>query len=1585
MSEIFNYLFVKKRIVHILKRVVLWTLISVSALIIFVLALIYMPFAQDFIKDYALEKVNAGGDMKISLDRLRIRFPLNLELQGLTVKEASGDTMLHAGSAEAYVALMPLFSGKIDVTGINLNRAIYRLGTPDSTIYLTARIGAFSAHGIGSGFSLKKIELGNAMLDGADVTLALKDTTTVSTPPDTTVNAMTIQAGDLLLRNVNFRMAMEGTIDSLGTVLPYTRISGVTVDMGRHSVHVARLKSDSLNATYLTPPAGYMPEPMTVPEDTTATTDYPSMPWTITADNIGITGNATYAMAGASPGTGLDLSYIQVSDIDIAVDSFYNRASSIRVPLRVSAKERCGISLTASGVFSMDSAAMKADNFLLATPASRLRFSAAMGMGDLSADPNLPLILDADGNVNMTDVHKAFPMTADILKDIPASADLLLTSRINGTTGHLDINDLSLKMPGIISVAAAGQISKPMDFKRMDGKINIDGTISESSRLAASLLNGQPARGIKIPKTSIKGLVNYSPGSVNGDLAVRTGQGRLAVKGKWNRNIDGYSANLAIDRFPLASFLPSLEIDNISLSGTASGQGFDPYSRTTHLNADINLENIEYRGAHITDVLLSAALDTCRMDASISSRNPAADLDLDITAWLEPHGYIWDIGSDIRHLDLEALHLSQSPLWGALSLYTKGNYDTATGDIDADMTLNTLNFIIDGHRITAPEIMATLQSSDSLTTADITTGDLRAGLHAICSLDSLITKTVWATDTLIKQTDNKKIDIRPIQKILPHLTFRLTSGKDNAVAGYLTQSAGIHFREANLTLHNDSLISMQAHVGGFSSGETRIDDINFDANQHGRFLVYHARIDNKPGTMDNFAHVSLAGYVAEDRLSAMFKQSNITDRQGFFLGVNASVSDSTVNLKLVPYKPTIAYKKWTINPDNFLTFNYVERHLDANIKLMSDSSSLMLYTEHRADSLQHGQEDVILRLNNIRLSEWLSISPFAPPVKGVVGADMRFRWNEEGITGNGIVDLDNLHYGRDRVGTFKLDLDVKNDTRTRALHADVALLVDSVKVITATGALNDSTARNPFLLDFSMIHFPLRVVNPFLPKNMAQLSGMLNGKMDITGSLAEPIFNGYLDFDSTAVKLGLTGSEYRFSEAAIPVDSNVVKFNNFSIAGLNKNDLHVNGTVNARKLSDILLDLNMKARDMQLVNTSRPRGGANIYGKAFIDLDADVKGSMRLLNVDASVNILPGTNVTYVMTDAESVLTSRSTGHMVHFVQFSDTASVQKADSIAQTSMAMNIDANLIISEGSTINVDLSSNGKNKASIQSNANLTYTQKPFSDGRLTGRVTIDKGFVRYTPPFMSEKNFSFEEGSYVAFTGNIMNPSLNLRAVEKLKANVTQEGQNSRLINFDILLSVTNTLQNMAVKFDLSTNDDITIQNELSSMSPEQRANQAMNLLLYNMYTGPGTKANANLSGNPLFSFLESQINTWAANNIRGVDISFGIDQYNTSTDGAKGTTTSYSYRVSKTLFNDRFKIVVGGNYSTDADTDENFSQNLINDISFEYMLNRSGSMYVRLFRHVGYESILEGEITQTGVGFVLKRKLNSLRDIFKFK
>ncbi|MDE6073376.1 MAG: translocation/assembly module TamB, partial [Muribaculaceae bacterium] len=359
--------------------------------------------------------------------------------------------------------------------------------------------------------------------------------------------------------------------------------------------------------------------------------------------------------------------------------------------------------------------------------------------------------------------------------------------------------------------------------------------------------------------------------------------------------------------------------------------------------------------------------------------------------------------------------------------------------------------------------------------------------------------------------------------------------------------------------------------------------------------------------------------------------------------------------------------------------------------------------------------------------------------------------------------------------------------------------------------------------------------------------------------------------------------------------SNIVYFNNYTIDGVNKNPLSINGNVDLRHIFTPMIDLTLKASDMQIVGTTKASKGAEIYGKAFIDVDAKVAGDLSALNVDAALTVLSGTNATYVMTDAQSALKSRDTGDMVRFVNFADSTTLV-ADTIPETTTSMNLDALLTIEPGTTFNVDLSPDGKNRVTLQSSGSLDYTLNSMNDSRVSGRININSGFVRYSPPLMSEKLFNFEEGSYVAFNGDMMNPILNIHAVDNLKANVTQTGQNSRLITFNVLLDITGTLDQMNVKFDLATNDDITIQNELQSMSADQRANQAMNLLLYNVYSGPGTRADSNLGGNALYSFLESQLTSWAANNIKGVDLSFGINQYDQTTNGATSTTTSYSYR-----------------------------------------------------------------------------------------
>ena len=175
------------------------------------------------------------------------------------------------------------------------------------------------------------------------------------------------------------------------------------------------------------------------------------------------------------------------------------------------------------------------------------------------------------------------------------------------------------------------------------------------------------------------------------------------------------------------------------------------------------------------------------------------------------------------------------------------------------------------------------------------------------------------------------------------------------------------------------------------------------------------------------------------------------------------------------------------------------------------------------------------------------------------------------------------------------------------------------------------------------------------------------------------------------------------------------------------------------------------------------------------------------------------------------------------------------------------------------------------------------------------------------------------------------------------------------------------------------------QSEVMSMTENERFGTALNLLMFNTYEPIGSEngSKTNIASSALFSFVQSKLNAWAAQTLPGIDLSLGINQYEGEHSG--GTETSYSYRLTKTLFNDRFKIVVGGEYKTEINDDDDVASNLFNDISLEYLLNARGSRYLKLFRQSGYENVFEGQVTKTGVAYVLKRKLDNLKNLFRFK
>lgn len=1559
-------------------KTVFWVVIG---LILLPLAL-YIPAVQDFVVPLVLQKVSQSGQMIIEADHFRLRWPLRVDLDGVRVMTSPADTMVALGKARLEVMALPLLRLDVRANG-QLNDIDYRMGGPDSSMYIKAHVDEFVLSPSSYNLSNGHVRISDAVLDGADMELLINDNK--KTEPDSVGEPtdMLIEAENLMLHNVRYRMRMLPTIDSLGAFIPVARLANGSIDMASGKIDVDLLRVDSVDVAYM-----FLPTDSTTISDVgnAATDTVGSVPWQIRAKELSLTGSkAVYALSGAKPEAGLDMNYIEATGIEMRIDSFYNCGTEITVPLtKFRATERCGVVLSADGTFRMDSSAMYADNFIFETLFSKIALDATMGMGDFSRPNDIPLALKMDARIGAHDIDMLFPVLQPIMKQFPTYNDIRVLAHIDGTLASTNIHKLQASLPGCVELSAGGTVSGIMDPADMGGRLSLHGSITEPAELNPLLAQLSPDMPLNIPEMRVDGTVLMNRGKINGSMEVLTEQGDLAADAMWNGRLTDYNVDLTAHTFPVDVFLPQAGVGRVSATAKVHGHGFTPHNLSTRLDADVTINEVVFQKHVLKDIRLWARLDSGNVDAGAVSFNEYADFDFSADGRLEPTLYSLAFDGDIRRLDLKQLGLSEEENGGALSLNGTVDMDPKRMNYDAQLKVTALDWNLGDININTPEIGLDFLSTDSTVNANLTNETLNARFSTGCGLDSLLKSIAKVSATLNTAIARRSVCIDSIQRALPPLTLNISSGSKSVINGFLTPSK-ITYKSFYFNAANDSTLHADGQLLRLKSPSFALDTIGLNMRQQVDSLLWALSVNNKPGTMDEFAHVTASGVLAEKGLRMHVDQKDIAGKTGYDAGAFIGLADSVAYLHLTPQRPIIAYKEWSVNENNFVSFDLKHYHLDADLQANCGDSYLLIKTNHDHSHSDDSAkaEDIDIKAANIQLADWLSMSPFAPPMKGLVGADIDIFWDPEQktLTGDGTATLDDFTYGKQRVGSFNLGFGLRTNTEG-VIHATTSLMVDSVKVITAKGALNDSTAVSPMTLDFSMIHFPLSIVNPFLPEGVATMRGQINGTMDVTGTLTSPQFNGFVQFDSAAVRVDMLGTDLRFPDTRIPMDSNVVRFNDYSIYAVNNNPLRVNGEVDLKSLSDPRIRLNMTAENMQILGSNKKRG-QDAYGRAFIDVNANVRGNMKLMAVNASLNLLSGSNLTYVLNTTASELSQNTDqSSVVRFVEFADTASIVQADSVKNTGMALLLNADLTISEGTTINVDLSGNSQDKVQIQGSGNLSFSMSPFGSMRLTGRYNIDNGFARYTPPVISQKTFRFQPGSYVAFNGDIMNPILNIHASDQLRANVSEEGQNSRLVNFIVSLSVTNTLANMDVKFDLSTNDDLTVQNELQAMSAEQRANQAMNMLLYNVYTGPGTKASSTMPSNPLFSFLASKLNTWAANSIKGVDIQFGVDQYDRTIDGTNSTAMSYSYKVSKTLFNDRFKINVGGNYTTDAGDNENLEQNLINDVSVEYMLNKAGSMYIKLFRHVGYESILEGEVTQTGLGFVYKRKLNSLSEMF---
>ena len=1519
-----------------LKRIGIVCLIPV-VLVLLVSVLLYIPPVQNFAVKKAAYYAGKATGMQIGIERIRLSFPLNLTVRGVEVLTTPADTLLTLKSLTVNVRALPLLKKEVLVDAIDLEGVKVNTGTFIEGMEIKGVLGRLYAKADRINLSKEKVTLNTIDLSDTAITLLLNDTTTKADTTSAAVNWI-LSLQKINLDRVAFAMQMPADSLRLSTYIDKASLKDGIVDLGA--------------------------------------SHYGADLFTLTGSTLGY--DADYQ----DPVAGFDPSHIALSNVTISLDSLFYGGRDIKARIReLSAEDRSGLTISSlTGSLHSDSTNINVPQLLLKTPSSEVRLLAMVPWSSFDADPEGSMRVLLTASVGKEDVMTfAGELPADFQKAYPQKP-LSLTAGVEGNLSSMLLRQLKGELPGTFRMDVSGTMKSLTDSIRRSGKLNLKAETGNLEFLLSMLPVAERHR-YNIPSgMTLTGEAALKNNEYQADLLLREDKGKVLLTASFDPGKEAYKADLKVDSLEPVHFMPLDSLYYLTASIQAEGKGFDPFKSSSWAKLDGKLTDIRYGNYNVSDVTMDGSLEKNFLKFDLLSKYPLAEMDLTLNATLLKKEIQAMVIADVTNLDLYGMHLMNDSLATSFQLFAEAETDMGKNN-RVDVTLGNWELITTTGTYKPKTLTLHAQSTKDTTRVSFHAGDLGIVLTGNSDLETMTGKFNKISEGLNKQLEkDSMINIPAFKPLLPDMHLAVSAGKDNPIYNIL-QQANISFNNLSLEAFTSPEEGFRLDAGVYSlmQDTTRIDTISFAIRQDSLGLLYDAGVIKTKFRQQAPFTAGVKGKIRNTFADAEVLYTDGKGDTGILLGLRADKVEEGLNLHLFPDNPILAFRPFKLNPDNYILYKN-EKDIAANVRLSGDeNASLWIHSLPEKDKM----EELHLELSQINLDVISKAFTEIPAMQGILSADMQYAPSDSSFLVVVDANIDNLIYEGGRVGELMFST-VYLPLADNKHQVDMHFFRDQNEVMSAT-ALYKMGKEDHLDGTLDVTHLPLDMVNPFIPDNMASLNGVLEGNMTIKGSSKAPEVNGYIEMDSTSMFVTAVGTSFRVDDKQIVVKDNKILFDEYHIHAAGKNPFVIDGTVDFRNPSRMMADLKLTADHMQLLDVKRNKESM-VYGKLLVNLASTVKGPLDALMMRGSLQLLGGTNVTYVMKDSPLTVQDRLSD-LVTFTSFEDTLVNRRRQEAPLPLGGLDMLLTIRIDQSVRLNADITPDRSSKVELEGGGDLSFQYTPQGDMILNGRYTLSGGIVKYALPIIPLKEFNIQDGSYVQWSGDPMDPYLDLTATERIRTNVTQDGSGSRMVNFDVGIALKQQLENLGLQFVLTAPEDQSMQTSLNSMGEDERTKLAVGMIITGMYlaNSSGGKQNLNM-GAALNSFLNSEISNIAGSALKTVDISFGMDSYDENGDGTGGQRTDYNFSFAKRFWNDRIRIVLGGRISTGENaSNSNQTQAFIDNVSIEYRLDASGTRYVKLFHDKNYESLLEGEITETGVGIVLRRKMLHMRELFNFK
>ena len=508
---------------------------------------------------------------------------------------------------------------------------------------------------------------------------------------------------------------------------------------------------------------------------------------------------------------------------------------------------------------------------------------------------------------------------------------------------------------------------------------------------------------------------------------------------------------------------------------------------------------------------------------------------------------------------------------------------------------------------------------------------------------------------------------------------------------------------------------------------------------------------------------------------------------------------------------------------------------------------------------------------------------------------------------------------------------------------------------------------------------PLHFINGFVPDQLLGLKGYGEGELAVKGALNKPHVEGEVYLDSAYLISEPYGISMRFDDDPVRIVDSKLLFENFMMYANNESPLNLQGNLDFSNVDRMMLDLRMRAQNFLLID-AKENLRSEAFGKAYVNFFAMMKGPLSSLQMRGKLDVLGNTDMTYVLRESELSTDSQ----LDELVKFTDFKSGKEETVVRPAIEGFDMMLSMSIDESAHILCALNEEKTNYIDLMGGGDLQMKYNPVDNIQLTGKYTLNNGAMKYSLPIIPLKTFTIQDGSYLEFTGDPFNPILNITATENMKSTVNEGQGTGRSVDFVCGVKLTQTLSKPGIQFIISAPNDMTMQDELNTMSIEERGKIAVTMLASGMYLSGGNTSDFSMNS-ALSSFLNSEINNIAGSAMRSLGLDLGMSVDN-STNASGALHTDYNFKFAKRFFNNRLSFTIGGKVSSGAEM-ENAGNNdsFFNNVELQYRLNEGASQYIRAFYNNNTYDWLEGLVGEYGVGFMWRRKLQHFKDIFRFK